>query len=230
MCQEQKELSRDYILEGEFEMNFFNVIVFGSFFFTASIFCGPLAKLPTAGLIERHVSFLVEQKIEKRSSGFYFVFSGFKCREVEFCRLAIHDKGSLAPLMWTWRKHRDIILNDALALREFSVLLIMVYQNLIFHVDKRRDIPWFGLISLYMKLNAIPLQKLFDILEECLIRYQIIFEDYSSGSLFHDSLIEWFQENWWLPTAVFTMATVAFFRWFRGKHVSPFFEGSGWGR
>lgn len=216
--------------EGEFVMKFFNVIVFGVFFFTPAIFCRPVTKLATAALVERHVSFLVEQRVEKKNSSFYFVFSGFKCREVEFCRLAIHDKGSLDPLMWTWRKHRDTILNDTFALREFTVLLVMVYQNLILHVDGRRDIPWFGLISLYMKLNAIPLQKLFDVLEECLVRYQIIFEDYSNGSLFHDSLIEWFQENWWLPTAIFTMATVSFLRWLRGRHAPSIFDISGWGR
>ncbi|HBL98697.1 TPA: hypothetical protein DDZ86_03585 [Candidatus Dependentiae bacterium] len=168
--------------------------------------------------LERHISFLVTQKVK---GGFYFLFSGFKSKEVEFCRQAIHDKGNLDFLAWTWHEHRATILDDLEALREFSMLLIMVYQNLVLHVGHSRAIPWFGLVSLFMKLNSMPLNKLFDILEECLIRYQMIFEDYSSEPLTIETAEEWIQENWWLPTMAVGMSIVAFIRWYRSRHIAP---------
>jgi hypothetical protein len=69
-----------------------------------------------------------------------------------------------------------------------------------------------------MRLNAIPLNKLFDVLDECLNHYQTLLQEYGgSPQRENETLANWFAENWWLPTFMVSMAAATLVRWLRAR-------------
>lgn len=122
---------------------------------------------------------------------------------------------SLKPLLDFWTNHMPEIVGDAALTQECGILLFMIYQGLI--TNKTRSLPWFSLIGLYMQLNAIPLVKLFDILDDCLQQYQAIFVDYGGNLPDAANLHAWLMDYWWLPTLVAATAMVSFARWYKSR-------------
>ncbi|HBY06147.1 MAG: hypothetical protein UV38_C0002G0095 [candidate division TM6 bacterium GW2011_GWE2_42_60] len=202
-------------------INLRELFVLGAVFLLAVMLSGrsdAATSCPAGSFFDRHIAFVTEHGAGRH---FYFMFIGFSNEHIEQCRIDIENCGSLEPLRLLWQGRQKELLSDEVVLREFSILLAMVYENLLMTTmvrDQARDLPWFSLMSLYFKLNAIPLAKLFDIIDECLERYKAIFEDYST----HDprqSLSYWIAENWWLPAMVGAMMVVSFVRWYR-DHVA----------
>lgn len=115
-----------------------------------------------------------------------------------------------------WTEHQEQILTRELSCREFIFLLIALYHNLACtKTASLRGIPWLSLAALYMRLQAIPLNKLFDILDECLSYYQAILNDYGTPAEPAPSLSDWLIDYWWLPAFMVGMTVAAFARWLR---------------
>jgi len=198
-------------------MLFFMGIVFLSLS-PQPVFARSVSGVSMTSFFDRHIAFVAERGASRH---FYFMFIGFSNRYIEQCRIDIEEQGSLEPLKILWNEQQKELLSDETVLRELSILLAMIYENLLMTTlarDQTRDLPWFSLMTLYFKLNAIPLAKLFDIIDECLERYKAIFEDYSTYDP-RQSLSYWIVENWWLPAMIGAMAIVSFARWYR-DHVS----------
>ncbi|MCL5436462.1 MAG: hypothetical protein M1549_01120 [Candidatus Dependentiae bacterium] len=137
-----------------------------------------------------------------------------------------------------WAVHGDELLSDERLFREFVLLLIALYHNLIpvtrpfarcspvrcgsggcaaFGGSPARGIPWLSLVAIYMRLSAIPLDKLFDVLDECYRYYKAILDEYATMQDGHASLADWWAEYWWLPVLFVGMGLTAFIRWMRNR-------------
>lgn len=124
-----------------------------------------------------------------------------------------------------WKTHQEQVLSYETPCREFVFLLVALYHNLACaKTASLRGIPWLSLAALYMRLQAIPLNKLFDILDECLSYYQSILNDYGTPHQPAASLTDWFIDYWWLPTLMVGMATVTFVRWRRAHQAKKSIE------
>lgn len=122
-----------------------------------------------------------------------------------------------------WKTEQEQVLSHETTCREFVFLLIALYHNLACSkTASLRGIPWLSLAALYMRLQAIPLNKLFDILDECLSYYQSIINDYGTPHQPPASLTDWILDYWWLPTLMAGMAIATFVRWKRAHQTKKF--------
>lgn len=129
-------------------------------------------------------------------------------------------QGGASHLRDFWKREGEYVLNTDVLCREFIFLLVALYHNLACSRTRSlRGIPWLSLAALYMRINAIPLNKLFDILDECLAHYQSLLQEYSVQTESTETLAEWFTENWWLPAIMLGMAAATLVRWLRGRQV-----------
>lgn len=165
--------------------------------------------------LDGHVSYLTEQfKINKPN---FLVFPTFIVNEYtqELIEKLHEDVGSLAEF---WKVHQKEILDNEYFCRQFTYVLVVLYQNLVSaRFGNLRGIPWLSLAALYFRLNAIPLGRLFDVLDECFSYYQAIINDYSSPK---DTLSSWMMEHWWLPVFIVGMGLFSFVRWYRSHLTS----------
>lgn len=170
-----------------------------------------------AAIFSKHISFLVKQPMPSA----FRLIDCFSIPAIQECCCSINKLQTLAPLAVLWESQVSHLTLDENTTREFSFLLFMVYHGLFYqcsveNIRYYRSVPWLNLISLYLKLRAIPLTKLFDLLDECLDRYQEILNEYGGGGK-EDSFLDWLEEYWWLPAMMGGMAFITFVRWLRGK-------------
>ena len=171
--------------------------------------------------ITNHVNFLATHAVlsDKNSLVIPHSFTNVLVRELADAVRA----GGTGCLRAFWKVNRMELLDNEIACRDFVFLLVALYHNLacakIFFVSgaPERGIPWLSLAALYMRLNAIPLGKLFDILDECYTHYQAILNDYGTPAQPSASLADWFVDFWWLPTLMVGMAAATLVRWIRAR-------------
>ncbi len=176
--------------------------------------------------IANHVNFLATHAVlaDKNSLVIPHSFTNVLVRELADAIRA----GGTGCLRAFWKINRMELLDNEIACRDFVFLLVALYHNLacakIFFVSgaprrgaPERGIPWLSLAALYMRLNAIPLGKLFDILDECYTHYQAILNDYGTPAQPSASLADWFVDFWWLPTLMIGMAAATLVRWIRAR-------------
>jgi len=158
--------------------------------------------------LEPHVTFLATQKLHVSP----LLLPGFSDARIAVCIEKIERDGTGAPLRALWQACSSICTDNESFVREFSLLIFVLYDALIrsatllapkptraqnqglaggFVPAFRMTIPWLSMISLMMKLNKIPIDKLFDVLDECLRYYTEIVTEYTTwntrNSLFYYS-------------------------------------------
>ena len=132
------------------------------------------------------------------------------------CMQNIEKQQSFKPLREVCQKLQEC--NDEQVTREFSILLIVSYVMVLRQTSTRDIATFLSIISLYAQLNSLPLEKLFDILEECWLQYQAILATFPKGD---DELwSSWLQNYWWLPVVVVSFTAVQFLRWYRSYRAS----------
>lgn len=147
----------------------------------------------------------------------------FVDERVHRCFMEIHATKNGNAVKRLWGLCRDDFEHDTRLLRECSLMCAVLYKELVaekIYSSKeemhRANIPWIYLLPLFMRLNAIPLTKLFDVLDECLQQYQRILEDYAAFNS-ADSYMAWISEYWWLPAGMIGMAVLSFMRWYNAR-------------
>lgn len=168
--------------------------------------------------IANHVNFLATHAVlsNKNSLVIPHSFTNDLVRELA----DVVREGGTGVLRAFWKVNRAELLNSEGACREFVFLLVALYHNLACAKNSfvpERGIQWLSLAALYMRLNAIPLGKLFDILDECFTHYQAILNDYGTPAQPSASLADWFVDFWWLPTLMVGMAAATLVRWIRAR-------------
>jgi hypothetical protein len=154
-----------------------------------------------------------------------FALKSFSLSDVQFdddiiqqCADAIEQTKTFKPLQQTWEfiKNNDV---DEVVLGKFSLLLVLSYHTIFSQiaqknrVTRNNRVTFFSIIPLYYQLSKIPLNKLFDSLEECWNQYQAIMENYAPEK--DESFSSWVQNNWWVPVFVSVFTVISFFQWYR---------------
>jgi hypothetical protein len=127
---------------------------------------------------------------------------------------------SFQPLKNAWQEIAESANKDLDEITEFSVVIILAYSSVIARLAQTNSatrINWFSLIALYAHLSKIPLHKLFDVLEECWLRYQELIALFPKSE--EQTWSEWFHENWWVPTTIIVFTVISFVRW-QQQHMS----------
>lgn len=141
----------------------------------------------------------------------------FKQKIIIECIQAIEAEQSFKPLRVTCHLVRD--LGEEHAFREFSALLIIAYTlaiNALARKDQHRDVMFLlSIISLYSQLSALPLSKLFDLLEDCWNQYQAIVATFPREK--EETSSAWVQRYWWVPVVIGGFTFLQFMRWYGTK-------------
>ena len=106
----------------------------------------------------------------------------FKHELVEKCAKEINRDGKLAPFFLTWKHfEKSKISHRHLFLKDFSVLLLVVYTQVLIRVsDKHGRAPSFpNMVNLYQSVSELPILQLLDLLDEFLTQFEVIMEEYN---------------------------------------------------
>jgi len=150
--------------------------------------------------------------------GFPFLLSNFDYHNdvLRMCINGMVKQVSLDPLFKTWDfgQCTDISKQDSEFLREFSILVFSLYENLLViltankaDIDSHSRGTLNEIIELYNVVSRIPLRELLVTLEKCYVLFSNVMRDY--GLL--DSEItwgDWLERYWWVVPTV-TIAVVA---------------------
>ncbi len=141
---------------------------------------------------------------------------GFKHDLLTACMHEVFDKNDLSPLvnLWeTYQKNPQAVDEQDLFVKEMTVAVYYVYQTLLHQVslEKHRDIAITDVIALYTQLMVLPIDKLLDMLDECLRKFNAIMELYSLPKN-EQTWEEWFRRYWWVMPVVIAALATTFYR------------------
>lgn len=133
------------------------------------------------------------------------------------CMEKIEQQQSFVPLIETWDLIKRYYNHDEELLCQFCILLLLNYHCVINEkIHTHRQFMFITLISLYAQLNAIPLAKLFEVLEECLQKYNEIADTLAPYE--NVPIYLWIQNNWWVPTALTGFTIISYLKWRKGRN------------
>jgi len=146
-----------------------------------------------------------------KSEGFPFFLDNFEYTHpiMRICVENMVKKASLEPMFKTWdfSYSMDLNMSDISFLREFSILIFTLYENLLVMIDieKTGIIKARGsleaIIQLYNTVAKMPLREIIIALEKCYVIFSGILGDYGIYSKM--SWVDWFKTYWWVaPTIV----------------------------
>ncbi len=135
-------------------------------------------------------------------------FSVKKIRDLVF---EIQKQKKIRIIFSFWKERQQDILSDNIYKREFSALLVALYQNIFIahqdkHIKSNQRFLLFDLVSVYTKLASLPIPELLSLLDRCLIAYKEILLCYNFPYQHPAQITSWLAENWWLPT-IFLITT-----------------------
>lgn len=187
------------------------LVVWGS-----SLFSNDASENPQ--ILEKHVQLLANIDCSK-THRMNFAGIHFNNQMLMHCLKEIEKQQSFAPLLQTWQTLQAEPQLDAMALGQFSVILLLCYHSSFACYSSRYRLAWISLITLYTQLNMIPLKKLFDALDECYQQYKIIFETLPQDE--NVSFSEWLESYWWAPALVIVFTVYSYLRWQQSRPVAP---------
>jgi len=148
---------------------------------------------------------------------FLIVLDQFRYKHdvLKICIDTMRQNSSLEPLFATWDFARQMNLNqkDILFLKEYSILMFYLYENLIiilssdkFFSDIMKD-ALSEIIDLYNIVSDLPIKELLLTLEKCFVVFKKILENHG---IYSDlSWKQWFKRYWWMaPTILLAVAAV----------------------
>ena len=133
-------------------------------------------------------------------------------------------EGTLRPLALCWDRFREDILSDERTAREFGLVIFSLYSALTSqHYLLASRTPGLlrsaeqsvlsDIVVFCGLLNTIPLDRLFDVLDEFLQRYsELVGKQTGAGG---QALCwrDWAARYWWIPVTSVVFFTAAFLRW-----------------
>jgi len=131
----------------------------------------------------------------------------FESKIAKICVKNIVDKASLDPLFKTWDFVKDMDMSEEnfLFFKEFSILIISLYENLLSILTKEKafDVSKSTLreiIGLYNVVYQMPIRELIMTLEKCFVLFTGVMQDYGIYSQL--TWGQWFRRYWWVPPTV----------------------------
>ncbi len=149
---------------------------------------------------------------------------------LRICVKKMINEESLDPLFVAWRlfvtEYKDI--DSETFLHEMGYLLFTIYKNIfVAYVEMKSSVPnasvnWQVLkemIELYDRVSALPIKKLLDTLDKCLIQFTAIMHDYAMEE--DAGLYAWLAKYWWVPPIILTGVVTNFASFFLRTGKSP---------
>ena len=146
----------------------------------------------------------------RKSEEFPFFLGNFDYENpiMRICIESMIKKSSLQPLFKTWdfADSMDLSKSDANFLREFSILMFTLYENLLVIIDAEKTgrIKARGtledIIQLYNTVTKMPLHEIIISLEKCYVLFSGILADYGVYSKI--GWEQWFKTYWWVAPTV----------------------------
>jgi len=169
-------------------------------------------------ILNKHVDFLRQfEALNKKkgivdfgsSEGFPFVLSNVRHEHsiVKICIENMIKDASLKPFFKTWdfAVAMKLCKLDQAFIREFSILLFSLYENLLVMLSVHSSPERFKnsldeIVQLYSIVANMPLKELLVTLEKCYVLFSGVLRDYG----FYDSITwsQWFKSYWWVPPTV----------------------------
>ena len=191
--------------KGVFMKNYIQGLVI---LYAISLFCSLLCTKEHDFVIEKHVKFLSAINCSRIQNLFLNIY--FEDELLAQCIKDIETTRTFFPLLSTWYTLKATKAS-ADQLGQFSLILISCYHMSISCYGKQNRFPWLSIIALYSQLNAIPLKKLFDVLDECYQHYKIIIESLPGDK--NQSWNSWFEEYWWAPAMFMVFTLYSYINW-----------------
>lgn len=143
----------------------------------------------------------------------------FKHPKIKSCIKKVNYLKSIQPFFSLWNYiyyNQDIALeNDALLLREYSILLIFFYNKLLVTVHYHHKAQVEGqkltlddLVGIYALLKQMPLQKMMNVVDSILEKFAVTLEDEQIGK----SILTWLVRYWWMPPAIASAIIISILR------------------
>jgi len=176
-------------------------------------FCNSLSQ-KTSQVIEKHTQFLSKITCLKT---YKIHFSGIHFNNIILikCLQEIEETQSFVPLLKAWQKIQHSPEVSTALIGQYALILLLSYHVSLGCYTQQNRLAWLSLISLYTQLNMIPLDRLFDALDECYQQYKAIIENLPGEE--EESLSSWLQNYWWAPATIFIFTLYSFLRW-KQKH------------
>jgi len=152
----------------------------------------------------------------------------YKDKIIQQCIKKMVETASIDPLFKTWEYAYELCISqeDMNFVREFSILIFSVYENLLIiltasRTDKEMKGTLEDIIQVYNAVSELPIKEILITLEKCYILFSKILKDY--GALSNMRVMEWLRKYWWLPPTI----AVAIIGALLGKKIS---KGILWGK
>lgn len=116
-------------------------------------------------------------------------------------------------------------------LGDFAVLLASCYRCATIDCATRQKISirsaesLYKVIELYLKLRSIPLERMLELLDDCLVMYIHVLESYGSGTFANKW--DWCKENWWIPAVGIGTCALAVIQWYKTSRFKEVFASHG---
>lgn len=173
--------------------------------------------------LERHVSFLSGRKFV---IGFdcTTAFDKFRSSCVKECGSFLGKNGDLGSLSLYWDRFGGDILSEERSIREFGLVLFSLYSALTSQqyllsargpdlLRKPDQSVLSDVVAFCGLLNTVPLERLFEVLDEFLRRYSELVSQQTGGGAQNLSWRDWMGHYWWIPVTSIVFFTAAFLRW-----------------
>lgn len=191
---------------------------------TAAATCPDLARL------EPHITFLSKQP-GALGEAYQRLGSVITSACVQHCVEQLIKQQSLECLCCFWHCFKDELGNDVCALREFAFVLFAAYRSLIDHEVElsakcTRGSVWTDIIELCIKLDAIPVDRLISLLDECFRLYKKLLEAHPVPA---DTPLatwqDWASCYWWATLTTGVFLVTLYLKWKLAHHARPDLPG-----
>ncbi|MFC1842970.1 hypothetical protein ACFLYU_04895 [Candidatus Dependentiae bacterium] len=135
----------------------------------------------------------------------------YKNEIIKICVAKMLKCASIEPLLRTWDYAHDMCISneDMVFVREFSILIFSLYENLLVIMTSQKtnektckEIKGTleDIIQVYNAVSDLPLKEIIMTLEKCYVIFSKILNDYGVHSRM--SWGKWFSKYWWLAPTV----------------------------
>ncbi len=145
-----------------------------------------------------------------------FTFSdmiSFDHNLIRWCIKTMEKRKNLSPLFDTWETFKTYRyvegLQAPLFIRECALLILIIYNNILVGMSSSNHarINAQEISILFNKVAGLPLHELIDVLDKIRSELSSILEAHPLKP--HQTLLQWLQENWWVPPTVVAGIIVA---------------------
>jgi len=141
----------------------------------------------------------------------------YKNEVIKRCIKKMIETASIKPLLKTWKYayHLYISHEDMNFVREFSILIFSVYENLLIIMtanrcdgDMKTNLE--DIIQVYNAVSDLPIKEIILTLEKCYILFSKILKDH--GAFSGVGAAQWLKKYWWLPPTIIVAVIGALLR------------------